>query len=212
MKKYTKKLIALLCGVTMTASLLTGCGQDGNSSETSQTDNQTQEAPEADNESNIPAETSSSSDVVLEVETGLTGERLDGLQALMNQFTEESGIGIELISPGDDYENVMKTRMASGDLPDLWETHGWSTTRYAEYLTPLNDEPWLSKVKESIKKTVTDPEGNVYTAPLSIDPASICYNREIFEEAGVDATTIRTWADFEAACDKIWQRERFPYM
>ena len=53
-----------------------------------------------DNESNIPAESSSSSDVVLEVETGLTGERLDGLQALMNQFTEESGIGIELISPG----------------------------------------------------------------------------------------------------------------
>lgn len=210
MKKYTKKLIALLCGVTMAASLLTGCGQDGNSSETSQTDNQTQEAPEVDNESNIPAESSSSSDVVLEVETGLTGERLDGLQALMNQFTEESGIGIELISPGDDYENVMKTRMASGDLPDLWETHGWSTTRYAEYLTPLNDEPWLSKVKESIKKTVTDPEGNVYTAPLSIDPASICYNREIFEEAGVDATTIRTWADFEAACDKILATGKIP--
>ena len=64
MKKYTKKLIALLCGVTMTVSLLTGCGQDGNSSETSQTDNQTQEAPEVDNESNIPAESSSSSDVV----------------------------------------------------------------------------------------------------------------------------------------------------
>ncbi|MCM1134481.1 MAG: ABC transporter substrate-binding protein [Clostridium sp.] len=214
MKKHTKELTALICGISMVAALLTGCGSGSGSqsSDAPAADTQAEAATEADNESEAPAqaETPAESDVVLEVETSWTGDMLDSLQVLMNQFTEETGIGVELIAPGDDYENVMKTRMASGDLPDLWETHGWSTTRYAEYLATVNDQPWLSKVKESIKKTVTDPDGNVYVAPLSIDPASICYNREIFEEAGVDATTIRTWADFEAACDKILTTGKVP--
>lgn len=205
MKKYVSKLTALLCGVAMTATMLTGCSSGQESAESASSSESPSVAASEDASENAAASESApaASDVVLEVETGWTGEMLDGLQALMDQFTEETGIGVELIAPGDDYENVMKTRMASGDLPDLWETHGWSTTRYAEYLTPLNDEPWMAKVKESIKKTVTDPAGNVYVAPLSIDPASICYNKDIFDEAGVDAASIRTWADFEAACDKI---------
>ena len=207
MKRHGKKLMALLCTAAMAASLLAGCS----SSEDSQSASQAPAAQEPESKMEAVSEAAgekeetanTASDVVLEVETLWTNDMLNGLQEIMNDFTEETGIGIELISPGDDYENVMKTRMASGDLPDIWETHGWSTTRYSEYLAPLNDEAWLSKVKDSIRKTVTDAQGNVYVVPLSIDPASICYNKDIFEEAGVDATTIRTWDDFEAACDKI---------
>lgn len=191
MKKNTRKGVALLCGVTVAASLLTACSQSGGSE--TETKESTMEGSQAVN----------ASDVVLEVETSWTANQLEVLQGLMDDFTAESGIAVELIAPGDDYEGVMKTRMASGDLPDLWETHGWSTTRYSEYLEPLNDEAWVSKIDSSMKKTVTDAGGNIYVAPLSIDPASICYNKKVFEEAGVDASAIRTWTDFEAACDKI---------
>ena len=201
MKKNTKKLTAIICGISMVAAFMTGCASEKNVKDNNQT--------EVSSETN-EKDKSSASDVVLEVETAWTGDMLDGLQKIMTQFTEETGIGIELIAPGDDYENVMKTRMASGDLPDIWETHGWSTTRYSEYLTPVNDRPWISKIKESIKKIITDSDGNIYVAPVSIDPASICYNKDVFEQAGVDATEIRTWTDFEAACDKILAAEKVP--
>ena len=170
MKRHGKKLMALLCTAAMAASLLAGCS----SSEDSQSASQAPAAQEPESKMEAVSEAAgekeetanTASDVVLEVETLWTNDMLNGLQEIMNDFTEETGIGIELISPGDDYENVMKTRMASGDLPDIWETHGWSTTRYSEYLAPLNDEAWLSKVKDSIRKTVTDAQGNVYVVPL----------------------------------------------
>lgn len=183
MKRHAKKLTALLCTAAMSAALLSGCSSGGDG----QTADQAPAAQDEESKTEAAAQTADSaeqtaqpaSDVVLELETTWTGEMLEGLQQIMDDFTAETGIGVEVISPGDDYENVMKTRMASGDLPDLWETHGWSTTRYSEYLTPLNDEPWVSHVKESIKKTVTDSQGNIYVVPLSIDPASICYNKDI---------------------------------
>lgn len=149
-------------------------------------------------------------DVVLEVETSWTGTHLEVLQGVMDSFTEETGIGVELISPGEEYENVMKTRMASGDLPDLFETHGWSLQRYAEYLAPVNDLEWFDQISDAIKGTVTADDGSVYVLPLSLDPASICYNKEVFEVAGVEPGSIRTWADFEDACAKIKEAGKVP--
>lgn len=212
-----KKVLSIVCVTAISAALLAGCGTKTQTPETNGIANGTAETEVAVTETSETAqpdtekaEDEQASGVVLEVETTWTADKLAVLQSIMDDFTAETGIGVELISPGDDYENVMKTRMASGDLPDLWETHGWSTTRYAEYLTPLNEEAWVSRIEASIKKTVTDGQGNIYVAPLSIDPASICYNKTVFEEAGVDAAKIVTWADFEAACEKIAATGKVP--
>ena len=190
------KVIASLCAATMVVSLFAGCGtsnSDGGSGK--------------DSDAGGTGETS---EVTLELETSWTKEKLEAFNEILGEFTEKTGIEVEVIAPGDDYENVMKTRMASGDLPDLWETHGWSTTRYSEYLAPLNDESWVSDIKDTIKTTIMDPDGNIFVAPISIDPASICYNKTIFEEAGVEADKIKTWDDFEAACDKILASGKIP--
>lgn len=199
-----KKFLSTIVCAALCTSLLAACSADPDSGSTA-VDNTTEVKEEVKTEETAAAETEAvaSTGVTLEVETTWTAEKLDSLQALMNQFTNETGIAVELIAPGDDYENVMKTRMASNDLPDLWETHGWSTTRYKEYLTPLEGEAWAPDVQDDIKKTVTAEDGSIYVIPLSIDPASMCYNKTLFEDAGVNAADIKTWADFENACDKI---------
>ena len=79
MKKIGKKCVSIVACTAMAMAVLTGTG--------------------------IGA---SADDVTLEVETTWTGEQLDALQSIMDDFTEESGIGVELIAPGEDYENVMK--------------------------------------------------------------------------------------------------------
>lgn len=144
-----------------------------------------------------------SAEAVLEWEVTATGEKVAVYEEIAANFTEETGIEIELITPGSDYETVMKTRMASGDLPDLWETHGWSVARYSEYLRPLNDQEWFSRVDEAILPVISDADGNIYCVPVTEGINTIAYNKEVFENAGVNAGDIHTWDDFNEACRKI---------
>ncbi len=205
--KMKKKVLAVSLGVAMAATILAGCSgdPDAGSSTTEAAETATEGASEdaSAETTEDAAEAAAATGVTLEVETTWTGDNLTALQGIMDDFTAQTGIGIELVAPGDDYENVMKTRMASNDLPDLFETHGWSTTRYLEYLAPLSDQAWVADIDENIKKTVTADDGEIYVLPISIDPASICYNKDLFEAAGVSAGDIKTWDDFAKACEKL---------
>ena len=102
-----------------------------------------------------------------------------------------------------DYEPTMKTKMAANDLPDLFMTHGWSVARYAEYLTPLQDQPWVSKINPLIKPIVTNSKGQIFVLPMDVDVAGIVFNKDVLDAAKVDYTKIITWDDFTAACEKV---------
>lgn len=144
-----------------------------------------------------------SGDVTLELEYGITGEQLNVFKKVVQGFTDETGIGITITQPGNSYENAMKTRMASGDLPDLWVTHGWSVMRYSEYMEPLEDQDWYSQIDESLLPSITDDDGHIYVLPITEAVCGLIYNKDVVEAAGVDVTAIRTWDDFTEALEKI---------
>ena len=108
-------------------------------------------------------------------------------------------IDIDLIPGGTDYEALMKSKMATNDLPDLWSTHGWSVLRYGEYLLPLEDEAWVARLHPSIEPVITSEEGHIYVLPLDVDIAGIAYNKTVLQNAGVQVEEIITWDDFYAA-------------
>lgn len=140
---------------------------------------------------------------VLELEVGYTGDTLEQFRTVVDGFSKETGIQIELVTPGADYETVMKTRMASGDMPDIFLTHGWSIARYKEYLEELGDEPWTEYLSDSVREVITDEEGKLYVLCVTQGINGIEYNREVLEQAGVEAADIRTMDDFMEACGKI---------
>ncbi|MDR2373354.1 MAG: extracellular solute-binding protein [Bifidobacteriaceae bacterium] len=179
-----KRSAAIFVSALLAVGSLSACGDD--------TGGATNETGGPDNEA-----------VTLEVATTWTAERADALTEILKGFTEETGIKVELVTPGDQYETVMKTRMGSGDLPDLWETHGWAVARYSEYLSPLNDQAWVDRLDPAIEPIVTGKDGNVYALPLTMGINTISYSKDAFDSAGVKAEEIRTWNDFEAACDKL---------
>lgn len=51
---------------------------------------------------------------------------------------EHPDIQVNVHFPGNDYENMMRVRMAAGDMPDLFDTHGWAKIRYGEYTADLS--------------------------------------------------------------------------
>lgn len=143
-------------------------------------------------------------DVTLEFLYNLNGEAISNeVQAVCEQFTEETGIGVEAIMPGSNFSDIMKTRMASNQLPDVWTTHGWAVARYAEYLEPLNDFGFADHISSSIEEQITDKDGNLYTLPIDMDLTGIIYNVNVLEEAGVNVDDLKTWDDFNEACKKV---------
>ena len=194
-----RKLLCIVLVLSMVFAALSGCNSSG--SEDNNTSGTTTVKP---NDSEGDTENSSEkSEISLEWETTATSEKIPVLQEIIDSFTADTGIKIELVTPGSDYETVMKTRMASGDLPDIWETHGWSVARYSEYLLPLNDQSWYGRIDDSILPVISDAEGSIYCLPLTIGVNTITYNKDVFAEAGVNAYEIRTWQDFEGACEKL---------
>ena len=132
------------------------------------------------------------------------------LEEIVAEFTEETGIKVVLSIPGTGYEELMKTRMAANDLPDVFCTHGWAVVRYGEYLRPLNDQPWIEYVNNAIAPVITDDDGNVLVMPSTYETFGVNYNATVLEEAGVDPAELKTWSDFEAACDKILAIGKIP--
>lgn len=184
MRKRWNQTISLGLAAVFTMGMLAGCAGTPEQEET-------------------PAPEAAKADVTLEVEVIYTGEPLEQFRGVLDDFTKETGIGIELITPGSDYESVMKTRMASGDMPDVFVTHGWSLIRYKEYLTPLTEESWYDSINDTVVPVISDDGGDIYVLPVTQQVNGIVYNKTVLENAGVTPADLRTMDDFMEACGQI---------
>ena len=139
----------------------------------------------------------------IEIATYLTGDTLEAYKGVIADFEDSTGVKVTLDEYGDDYESTMKTRMASNDLPDIFETHGWSLIRYKEYLTDLSGEEWAKDLNDAALGVIRDTDGKIYTLMTTGSCLGTAVNMDVCEAAGVDPWQIETWEDFNAACDKI---------
>jgi len=140
--------------------------------------------------------------VTIEIRSNIPGEANEAIREVIAAFTAETGIEVDFDNPSG-YEDLMRTRMATNDMPDLFTTHGWAVIRYGSFLRPLNDQPWAGQVSPQIGSIVTDHLGNLMVLPVDIDIAGLVFNRDILDEIGVDPGDIKTWDDFADVCEQI---------
>lgn len=197
------KFAALGMTTAIMVSALAGCGGQQPDPVQEKAESQMENAAGTDNSQESEAPDQAADGQTLEVEVIYTGEPLEQFRGIMDDFTAQTGIGIELVTPGSDYEAVMKTRMASGEMPDVFVTHGWSIARYKEYLTPLTGEAWYGRIDESILSVISDDNEEIYVLPITQEFNGIVYNKTVLEKAGVKAEEIRTMEDFKTACEKV---------
>lgn len=153
----------------------------------------------------------SGSSETLEIQTGqaVNSELFATLKSVAADFEKANpDVKLDLVaSPGEGYEKNMKVRLASGDIPDIWWTHGWSRDRYSQFLMPLQDEPWAESLNPVLDSAMRDSDGAFYAMPVDTNIAGILYNKDVLAEVGYNAEDIASWDDFEEVANALKQQE-----
>jgi raffinose/stachyose/melibiose transport system substrate-binding protein len=106
---------------------------------------------------------------------------------------------------GADGDNIVKTRLATGEMTDVFFYNSGSLFQAlnpAENLVDLTNEPWQANVLDSFKPTVTAPDGTLRGAPSGTAMGGgILYNKPIYEELWLSIP--KSWAEFMANNQKI---------
>ncbi len=185
-----KKLISGLLCATMASALFAGCG---GSSET---------GSDASGESGSSA--AGGTITIMASQDWIE----DSEQELGAKFEEETGIHVDYqILPADQYQDVLLTRLNSGEGPDIFMAQSGfaidTTYKVQENAVDLSNEPWMSTYSSfSAEQTSVDGKNYGMTYYDTTTDYYMIYNKKIMEAAGVTSVPT-TFAEFEDACQKV---------
>ncbi|GAA1656071.1 ABC transporter substrate-binding protein [Actinoplanes couchii] len=160
-------------------SLLTACSSGTNSASSSGGDNQTL--------------------TIASVDQGSIEKVVDAFKAA------NPGVTINLSTSGaDQYQQQIRTQLASGTAPDVmtvWPGNGNPGATYViakpGYLLDLSDQPWAGQLPDAFKK-VAQYEGKTYNAVFGLNGIGAVYNDEALTKSGLTAPG--TWTELLTFC------------
>lgn len=228
-----KRVLALVLMGVMTTGLLAGCGNQNQSA-----DNQSEDAskPEADNaevDVEDAADEADAPDVsdadTSDASSGLEGtidifqykvEINDALKAATEQYMALNPgvtINLETVGGGDDYGAALRTRMQASDQPEIYNIGGpQDVIDWEANLADLSSEAWIGNTVDGLLDDVIKNDA-VYGMPLAIEGYGFVYNKEIFEAAGIDASSLKTYDEIDQAFGELKEKidngdlkEQFP--
>ncbi len=116
---------------------------------------------------------------------------------------ERSGRGVQEANPnisieietrpgGSEGDNIVKTRLATGEMTDIfWYNTGslFQALNPTESLVPITDEPYVEDIVEDFLTTVTAGE-DIYGVPAGTGlGGGVLYNKAIYEDLGLSVPT-----------------------
>ncbi|WEV69385.1 extracellular solute-binding protein [Bifidobacterium sp. ESL0775] len=171
------KVVALLAAGSMAITPLAACGGSSNSK-------------------------NDALEVWTSMDTGST--QIKALQKVTDEFEKKNpDVKIKLVPRATSYEQDIKVRLAANNAPDIFNTHGWSKNRYANFLENLSTRTWAKRLNPTANNVMRAKNKNLYALPLAVAANGVLYDKDVLDQAGVDAKSINTWADFMGACQKI---------
>ncbi|WP_238727279.1 ABC transporter substrate-binding protein [Diplocloster modestus] len=131
---------------------------------------------------------------------------LGGIQAVCDLAEKKMGIHVEIETRvgGSDGDNIVKTRLASGEMADICVYNSGATfaaLNPEEYFIDLTDEAWMGNLDDNYLQSVTVKD-KVYGIPsASMNCGVILYNKDIYDKYKLSVP--KTWDEFMANCETI---------
>lgn len=105
---------------------------------------------------------------------------------------------------GTEVDNLVKTRLATGEMNDIFYYNSGSLLQAlnpSETLVDLSQEPFIANIAESFLPTVSQNDG-IFGVPVGFAAAGgILYNKTVYEQLGLSVPA--TWEEFAANNETI---------
>ncbi|MGW6195008.1 ABC transporter substrate-binding protein [Kribbella sp. NPDC055110] len=138
---------------------------------------------------------------------GNQDQDLKDAKQLVKDFTAKNAgitIKIETRPAGTEGDNIVKTRLSTGDMPEVFNYNTGSLFQAIapqKNLVSLSDQPYVGNLDDNFKNTVT-ADGQVYGVPVGgFMGGAVLYNIPIYKRLGL--TPPKTWAEFMSNSAKI---------
>jgi len=207
MGKRMKSVGVVLLTAAMTIGMLTGCSS-GNSNSNGST------AVSEGADSSKGSSVSNAETVELTMWGTWGGDQVAQLEAQLEAYNASQDKIHITYAVQDGMEQKLLTAIASNEVPDvvLWDR--FNTSVYApkgaftqlDDLVANDDSIDMSDFYEPAVDELTY-DGKLYGIPLTVDTRILFYNKDMFEEAGVDPESITDWDSLREAAIKLTIRE-----
>lgn len=189
-----KRAMSILLAAAMAGSLLTGCGNGGSSS------------------AEGTKEDSKSGDTITVMCVGTEADTyIDAYNSIAEKFSENNEYGVKVkidFYENEQYKTKLTTLMASNAVPDVfftWElsylqpfVEGGKVADITSYLE--EDAQWKDSFAEGTLDLLAY-DGKNYGVPTQKSLCVMFYNKQIFEENGVEVPT--TYEEFLSVCQTL---------
>lgn len=133
---------------------------------------------------------------------------VDELETIIAAFEAENpGITIDYdTAPFGDYFTLLQSDIISGDAPDVFEVNYENFVTYAATGSLLDISPYISGDAPYYPRALEAfaYDGVQYGLPETFSTVLLYYNKDLFDQAGVEyPTTEWTWDDARAAAEAI---------
>lgn len=193
-----KKLVSVLLSAAMCISLLAGCGGNGaqsSSDGTAGTDANQEEAASDTAKESQNADAATGEKVTLQFWNVFTGSDGDILREIVDNYNRTNTDNIEIqmdIMPNDQLQQKLPAAIATGTAPDLVLFGVENIAPYVsnDSLVDISDFWDVTGVdKSNILENVLElsyVDGKLYGAPMQYNVSYLYWNKDLFEEAGLD--------------------------
>ncbi|MBN2267799.1 MAG: sugar ABC transporter substrate-binding protein [Acholeplasmataceae bacterium] len=125
------------------------------------------------------------------------------MQELLDQYFEETGVTVELVSiPYNDYETRLATMITGGEAPALARVTEGHLNNFKEQILSLDgvyDDSGFTNL-------FFNEDGDVISLPMDITANGLFVNTDLTSKYGVNLPTVNdvwTWAEFETEMNKL---------
>ncbi|UOQ49869.1 ABC transporter substrate-binding protein [Gracilibacillus caseinilyticus] len=151
----------------------------------------------------------------------LEADFLNSIIEDFNQTYPNVTVNINKQGPDQIFQRLV-TGLGSGQesqLPDLVQIQDTDiasfTSKFPDSFVNLSEVGFSEhdgSFAESKQEMVKDADGNYIAFPRDLGPVGVFYRKDIFEQAGVDAESIKTWDDYIEAGEVIMEETGVPML